>query len=321
LARVSVPTIYAYKDASFKTDRIGTHHRDDLLVVQEIVTSPEGPVYNPTWLRLEDGSFVHSGRVQLIKNQSANTLLSSIPDGGVLAEVTVPMITTQIYSRGEGWRDLYRLYYESFHWIVGLDEGPDGQPWYRLRDTAPQVEYHVDARALRIVSSNEYTPIHGDVDPKDKRIVVSLDQQSLTAYESNQVVFSSRVATGIHTENLDPALLPTDTPRGNFHIQLKMPSRHMGDGQLTSAYTAYELVGVPWVMVFQKDGIALHGTYWHTNFGTPMSHGCVNLPNEAARWLFRWTEPSYLPPGVPSKGKDPKTTWYAQGMGTLVQVV
>ncbi|MDD5370641.1 MAG: hypothetical protein PHQ40_16285, partial [Anaerolineaceae bacterium] len=71
-ARVSVPTIYSYKAASFKAERIGVHHRDDLLPLQELVTSPGGPAYNPIWLRLLDGSFSHSGRVQLIRSRSAN---------------------------------------------------------------------------------------------------------------------------------------------------------------------------------------------------------------------------------------------------------
>jgi hypothetical protein len=61
------------------------------------------------------------------------------------------------------------------------------------------------------------------------------------------------------------------------------------------------------VCVFHKDGIALHGTYWHNNFGSRMSHGCVNLPNPAARWLYRWITPAIAP-----------QDWYIQGIGTQV---
>jgi lipoprotein-anchoring transpeptidase ErfK/SrfK len=50
----------------------------------------------------------------------------------------------------------------------------------------------------------------------------------------------------------------------------------------------YYLENVPYVMYFYQD-YALHGTYWHNNFGTPMSHGCVNLPTADAGWLFNWT--------------------------------
>lgn len=84
----------------------------------------------------------------------------------------------------------------------------------------------------------------------------------------------------------------------------------MGDGYLTNDPEAYELPGVPWTMFFHESGYALHGTYWHNNFGTRMSHGCINMRNEEAYWLFRWTEPAYEP------GK-----WYTFGSGTLVQII
>jgi lipoprotein-anchoring transpeptidase ErfK/SrfK len=47
----------------------------------------------------------------------------------------------------------------------------------------------------------------------------------------------------------------------------------------------YYLPDVPYVMYFYKD-YGLHGTYWHHNFGTPMSHGCVNFPTVDAGWIF-----------------------------------
>ena len=52
----------------------------------------------------------------------------------------------------------------------------------------------------------------------------------------------------------------------------------------------YDLPGVPWDIYFTKEGAAIHGTYWHENFGTRASNGCVNLPLEAARKLYEWAE-------------------------------
>jgi lipoprotein-anchoring transpeptidase ErfK/SrfK len=154
-------------------------------------------------------------------------------------------------------------------------------------------------------------PLSRRVPAEAKRIVISIEEQSLTAYEEDQAVFQTKVSSGVPDRAIfNTNGIPTDTPQGNFHIQFKTPSRHMGDGNLTDDINAYELPGVPWTMVFQKDGIALHGTYWHTNFGARMSHGCVNLSNEDARWLFRWTDPVFTQ-------KD----WYVRGEGTLVQVV
>jgi hypothetical protein len=90
----------------------------------------------------------------------------------------------------------------------------------------------------------------------------------------------------------------------------------MGYGALTDDIFAYELPGVPWTMLFHKDGYALHGAYWHNNFGTRMSHGCVNMRYADAQWLFRWTSPEF------GSGPDYKPgQMYTMGEGTLVQII
>jgi lipoprotein-anchoring transpeptidase ErfK/SrfK len=74
----------------------------------------------------------------------------------------------------------------------------------------------------------------------------------------------------------------------------------------------YNLPNVQWVQYFYAD-YGFHGTYWHNNFGNPMSHGCVNMTNADAKWLFDWAGPEW----------DGKTTWFAptqDNPGTLVVV-
>ncbi len=72
----------------------------------------------------------------------------------------------------------------------------------------------------------------------------------------------------------------TPTVVGRFRIQTKLTSTRMsGPG--------YDLPGVPYTMYFYK-GYAIHGTYWHNNFGRPMSHGCINMRTPDAAWLFNW---------------------------------
>jgi lipoprotein-anchoring transpeptidase ErfK/SrfK len=83
----------------------------------------------------------------------------------------------------------------------------------------------------------------------------------------------------------------------------------MGDGLLTDAIDAYELPGVPWTCFFAPHGIAFHGTYWHDNFGTPMSHGCINMRTEEAKWLYRWSLP-----------ETKSRIWEKRGYGTRVDV-
>jgi lipoprotein-anchoring transpeptidase ErfK/SrfK len=120
-----------------------------------------------------------------------------------------------------------------------------------------------------------YTPPQPSVSASsDRWIDVNLSTQSLVAYEGNTPVFWAVVSTGL------PA---TPTVTGQYRIYVKYRSAPMsGPG--------YYLPGVPFIMYFYA-GYGLHGTYWHNNFGHPMSHGCVNLRTPDAEWLFNWTGP------------------------------
>jgi lipoprotein-anchoring transpeptidase ErfK/SrfK len=93
----------------------------------------------------------------------------------------------------------------------------------------------------------------------------------------------TRAATGaiFYTGNFS-------TPQGSFTTHRKRPSRHMMD----PAGSSYDLPGVPWVCYVNDNGVAFHGTYWHNDFGSPRSHGCINLSNDAAKWIYRWTSPT-----------------------------
>lgn len=111
----------------------------------------------------------------------------------------------------------------------------------------------------------------------EKWIDVNLTTQRLTAYVGQTAVFSTLVSTGIWK-------YPTVT--GTYRIYVKYRSANMSGG---SGADYYYLPNVPHVMYFYR-GYGFHGTYWHNNFGRPMSHGCVNLSLTDARWLFGWAE-------------------------------
>ncbi|MGH2559140.1 MAG: L,D-transpeptidase, partial [Thermomicrobiales bacterium] len=72
-----------------------------------------------------------------------------------------------------------------------------------------------------------------------------------------------------------------------FTVLTKFESETM-EGTISGEH--YRVEDVPSVMYFDNNGNALHGTYWHSNFGAPMSHGCVNLPLDVAAFLYGWTE-------------------------------
>ena len=119
---------------------------------------------------------------------------------------------------------------------------------------------------------------------------LKLATQMLTAYRGDEIVLKTKISSGVQITPL-PRLISTNTPPGIYNVYSKMPSKHMGDGKLTSDLEAYELPGVPWSTFFAPHGIAFHGTYWHDNYGVPMSHGCINMTPEEANWIFRWTMP------------------------------
>jgi lipoprotein-anchoring transpeptidase ErfK/SrfK len=114
------------------------------------------------------------------------------------------------------------------------------------------------------------------VGPDERWIDVNLTQQRLVAYEGDTPVFDTLVSSGTWNH-------PTVT--GQFRVWLRFTSQTMDGRRL--GYNYY-LENVPYVMYFYQD-YALHGTFWHNNFGTPMSHGCVNLPTPAAEWIFNWS--------------------------------
>ncbi len=104
-----------------------------------------------------------------------------------------------------------------------------------------------------------------------KQIVVVLSQQMVYAYENGQILRQFVVSTG---------LPQTPTVQGDYAVYVKYDSTRMTGAD-------YDLPGVPWTMYFYQ-GYGFHGTYWHNNFGNPMSHGCVNMRTPEAEWLYMW---------------------------------
>jgi lipoprotein-anchoring transpeptidase ErfK/SrfK len=126
--------------------------------------------------------------------------------------------------------------------------------------------------------------------PGAKWLEVGIGEQQLWAYQGQTVIASSLISTGI---------APNDTDLGMFRVRLKYPAQDMegftdetgevlGFGAAPDGTVPYEVANVPHVMYFNLDAEALHGAYWHHNFGQRMSHGCVNLPLDFAAWLYGW---------------------------------
>jgi hypothetical protein len=115
---------------------------------------------------------------------------------------------------------------------------------------------------------------------------INITRQTLVAYEGERPVFATLVSSG--EAGLADHEGSTATKRGIFRIHTKHVSATMASDEVGEEF---ELRDVPYVQYFEE-GYALHGAYWHDRFGTPKSHGCINLAPEDARRLFFFTQPA-----------------------------
>jgi len=270
-------TVYSlryYRHPSESSEELGFYNTDAVVNVhQQSIGDPE-PVHNPIWLKTDDG-WLHSAYVQPVQNM-LNTPVLDIPHGGMLVEVSVPYVQAW-ESTSKGWKRTYRFYYGSTYWVHEAFKMDTGQVWYKILDDRRSMYHFALGENFRIVQPHELEPISPGV--AGKRLEVDLARQRVIAYEGNQPVYAARTATGY---------FEGDTPLGEYRVERKQPTRHMASD---FGGNPFDLPGVPWVCYISWTGVSLHGTYWHNNYGTPQSHGCINLSPKDSLWLFRWTEP------------------------------
>lgn len=126
-------------------------------------------------------------------------------------------------------------------------------------------------------------PASAQIITSDKLITVDIGSQTLRAWEGGQVKHETKVSTGMKL---------TPTVKGSFKIRSKVPMQDMrGPSPYKQYYPngRYLVKDVPHVMYFYG-AYAIHGAYWHNNFGRPASHGCVNVPLASAEWLYNWAD-------------------------------
>ena len=283
LGRVTTNVVNMYDQPSLDGKLLRTLWQDLVLPITQVTISTSEPAYNRTWYQLNGEGYVHSGSVQPV-SINMNEVISSAPEKGILAEVTVPY-TDAVWNPLFKKLFAHRLYFSTTHWILDVLVDAEGQTWYELLEDFYQFKYYVNASHMRVITEDETTPISTSVPAEDKRIEVWLNDQIVIAYEGDTQVQMIRCSGGMKYFN---GYL---TPTGAFTTDYKRPSRHMVAGSKADA-NSYDLPGVPWVCFIDDKGVSFHGTYWHNDFGKPRSHGCINLPSAGAKWLYRWTLPS-----------------------------
>ncbi len=300
--RVLEDGIQLYDIPSFHGRELQKFWKDMVVPISEATIGDSEPAHNRVWYAINGEGFVHSGSIQPVSTE-LNPELADIPNGGTVAEVTVPY-TDAHWRPDKKYTVAYRLYYETTHWVTGLVYDNLGQAWYRIAEDKWKLKYFAPATHLRILPAEELNPISPDLPPFAKRIEVRTQEQVVIAYEWDQPVFMAKTATGAQFSNGNFA-----TPPGRHITAHKRPSRHMAAGNL--AYNGYDLPGVPWICYITESGISFHGTYWHNNYGRPRSHGCINLSPKAAKWIYLWTMPM-----VP-----PRDQFIRKDFGTIVDVI
>ena len=302
--RITWSGVPLYDAPAFNANQIHHFGADkvvEILGIEESGQNGYGNPYNTLWYKIDNG-YAFSGGIQPVETRYQKPVFI-LPEKGQLGEITVPVCDTkkEPYTYAERG---YRIYYGSTHWVKRVIVQRDEKSiWYEIFDFHLKRSYYVSSHDMRLVPDEELTTLSPDVPDDQKRIVVDLSTQLVTAFEGENLVFSQRCASGVRG---------TETPRGEFRTYHKGPSVHMtNEGDAVEEDSIYSLPGVPWCAFFTGAGNAFHGAYWHNDYGQPRSHGCVNLPSEAAKFLYRWSKPF-----VPADADY----IHLPGEGTLVQI-
>ncbi|MBN1888831.1 MAG: L,D-transpeptidase [Thermoflexales bacterium] len=275
LGRVAFASVEIRELPVAKARLIRSAPRDEVLELLEQVGGQAVLLHNSTWYRTGEG-YVYSSWVQPVR-QVENIVEPYYAVSKFWGELTVPFSDSRLAPDPQAARFM-RVYYSAVFRVVDAVMGKDGQWWYRLQEgiTSSPGPY-VPAVHIRRFDLAELEPISPGV--LDKHIEVDLQAQTITAYESGSPVVSSRVSSGYGEFR---------TPRGKHSVLFKYPAVRMTGG---TGSDFYDLPGVAFSTFFTWSGVAIHGTYWHNDYGRPRSHGCLNVPPDVARWFWRWTAP------------------------------
>jgi lipoprotein-anchoring transpeptidase ErfK/SrfK len=285
-----------------ESETVGVVYEDAVLPwLQEVVgIKPSFNFNNQKWVETPDG-FAYGALLQPVRNlpnKPVEKLVDTSIGPGIWVEVTVPYVDVVLVAQptSNSWVEArideglpVRLYYGQVFWVDSIKTSTDGQVLYRVN---PNYYGGVDrlwaaAEAFRPITAEELTAINPGVE--DKHVVVDVTYQTLSCFEGNTEVYFCRVSTGAKYDMFGNVVDHWSTPVGEHTISRKFISLQMSGG---TTGAGYDLPGIGWTTIFATGGVAIHSTFWHNNYGDAMSHGCVNVRPEDAKWIFRWCLPS-----------------------------
>lgn len=287
LLMVIVPSVFA--DSTYVVQPGDTLFRialDHDLTVQEL--SQANDIVNPSW--------IYAGQVLIIPSEeqpeeaSTEVILHLVEPGETLFKIAVKYdASMQAIARLNDISN-YDLVFSGQYLAIPQTSNAaplESELLSSIEEDIPQSEFEDESESEllesdppdssdSVQSASDPLPSSDDVGSSERWIDVNLTTQTLTAYEGDQAVLTTSISSGAW---------PYLTVTGQFHIYLRYQAQDMDGYRL--GYDYY-LEDVPYVMYFYKD-FAVHGTYWHNNFGYPMSHGCVNMTIADAQWVYNWS--------------------------------
>jgi hypothetical protein len=276
LGRIASWSVEIRQKPSSEAQLVRTAQKDEVIKLIGQCAGTAVMPHNDIWYQTQDG-YAYSSWIQPVEDRQ-NLPEPEKAAGKFWGELTVPFSDSH-WQPDPKVAHFMRLYYTGVFRVIEAVVGQDGQWWYRLQDGVTwSPGPYVPAAHIRRIDPSELTPISPGV--ADKHVEVSLKEQTITAYENGFPVLTSRVASGFGVHA---------TPRGEHTVLYKSPTSRMTGGV---GADFYDLPGVAFPTYITTSGIAIHGTYWHNDFGRPRSHGCLNVPSPVARWFWRWTLPS-----------------------------
>jgi lipoprotein-anchoring transpeptidase ErfK/SrfK len=301
LGRVTVGKVDIKLRPDPDSQTVGVLYEDAVLpwIRETVGERPSYTFNNQRWVETPQG-YIYGPYFQPVKNQLNSPVSSLSPysmGNGMWAEVTVPYAeaslvraassNTWVKARLDEGLPL-RVYYSQVFWVDEISANSQGKPIYRVN---PNYYGGVDmlwvaAEAFRPITADELTPISPEA--TDKCIIIDNNHQTISCFEGEREVYYCRVSTGAKYDMYGNKVDNWATPVGSHMITRKYISLQMSGG---ATGAGYDLPGIGWTCIFATGGVAIHSTFWHHNYGDPVSRGCINALPEDAKWIFRWASP------------------------------
>lgn len=319
LGRICVGKVDIRSKPSVDSDSVGVLYEDGIVVWnREVVGEAPSGRLSKRWVETPEG-YIYLPSVQPVKNIINNPIIDlpvSSEGKGMWVEVTQPFVDIVLDNppaRSPSLQEttLPRLYYSQILWVDDVRTSSAGNVYYRINEKYGYGDiFWAAANAFRPLNAEEMAPIKPEVENKKIVVDVTPTRQFLSCFEDDREVYYCQISSGAKWNASGEIVDSWGTPLGKHPIWRKLVSIHMSGGTTGGGY---DLPGIAWTSLFTGDGVAIHSTFWHNDYGTPRSHGCINASPDDAKWIFRWT--------TPVVSIDPGDVVVSMPGGTIIDVV